>query len=280
MKAPRNRFSQGVGGATTINYKLQEQVLREVFATPKRLRKDRSRRLDTPPTSPALPPETAAKDRRPSTMQSFPSLKKKIDKEEGVVKVRGSLTSASSLDLRKIITTDPRNDSATIDESMKESSEKLRRRYSAGNMRDASEGSDKHSSDTDHEDQMFQMDEEPHKPHETGPRMDVTKSVVPTYAQARQNWAERCYEIERTKRSQQELNPPIMEESNGTTRAEWFLLIENLTKNMIRPCVLDLKMGTRQYGYELQSPDSLPSRLILMDRVHSSPEKRASQQKK
>ena len=123
------------------------------------------------------------------------------------------------------------------------------------------------------------MDEEQPRSHATSPPTDVTKSVVPTYAQARQNWAERCYEIERTKRSQQELNPPIMEEKNGTTRTEWFLLIENLTKNMIRPCVLDLKMGTRQYGYETPQHSSLYRR-ILTGRVHSSPKKRASQQQK
>ena len=253
MKAPRTQFSQGVGGATTINYKLQEQVLREVFAPTRRLRRDRSRRQDTPPTSPVLPAEVALKERRPSTMQSFPSLKKKIEVEESGLKARGSHASASSLDLRQVAATAPRNDPATINESTKESSEKLRRRHSAGNILDPSEESDKHSSDTDQEDQMFQMDEEQPKPPETIPTTEAAKSVVPTYAQARQNWAERCYEIERTKRSQQELNPPIIEENSGTTRTEWFLLIENLTKNMIRPCVLDLKMGTRQYGYELQS---------------------------
>jgi hypothetical protein len=219
-------------------------------------------------------------------MQSFPSLKKKVEEEAESpgLKPRTSHTSASSTNLRTVSTASIQHDNlATSQEQQSntnETGEKLRRRHSAGNIRDQSEESDKHDEDIyEHEDQIFPIDDTP--PSKKTP----VKSVVPTYAQARQNWAERCYEIERMKR-QEGLSPgsPMVAEkkkveSNGTTtRTEWFLLIENLTKNMIRPCVLDLKMGTRQYGY---SP--LPSiciHLCLYFSVHSSPEKRASQQKK
>lgn len=354
-KIPRNNNktsttnSGGVGGATTINYKLQEQVLREVFAPTKRTNGRRKRNQDpsspTTTTQTSSPPITSERERRPSTMQSFPSLRQKLEEDSaesaaGVtgagLKSRNSHASASYLDLRKVATTTIQRDilpSPSEDlnnETVGLGGEKLRRRYSAGNMREqrnnSAEESDKHDdtdADGDHEDHdMFPMDPETPASPTTIPttiqecrgvgssenkELAAVKIVIPTYAQARQNWAERCYEIERTKRMiHQEgggtiagLNAtsPIMEASNstttttdekvgnggagGTTRTEWFLLIENLTKNMIRPCVLDLKMGTRQYGYLFPFPLLFsPSTKFDSCSVHSSPEKRRSQQEK
>lgn len=45
-------------------------------------------------------------------------------------------------------------------------------------------------------------------------------------------------------------NPKEAQAANPGPRAVYFLLLEDLTADMGRPCVLDLKMGTRQYGVE------------------------------
>ncbi|EXJ84145.1 hypothetical protein A1O3_04812 [Capronia epimyces CBS 606.96] len=45
-------------------------------------------------------------------------------------------------------------------------------------------------------------------------------------------------------------NPKDAQSSSSGDRVVYFLLLEDLTSGMGRPCVLDLKMGTRQFGVE------------------------------
>ena len=199
-------------------------------------------------------------------MQSLPSLKKTVEDEGKQGLARGQ----SSLDLRKIATAVSSSRAETVDITPTEPSSTggttIRRRYSAGNLRDHSEEDEGKIPSEEDEHVTLKPLALPSQATEIAAKSGVSSadarrgSVVPTYAEARQNWAERCYQIERNKRIEEERK--VVDEGESSTRTEWFLLIENLTKNMIRPCVLDLKMGTRQYG------------------VHSSPEKRASQRKK
>ncbi|KAG5519438.1 hypothetical protein PMAC_002065 [Pneumocystis sp. 'macacae'] len=93
-----------------------------------------------------------------------------------------------------------------------------------------------------------------------------------SYIEAGINWSQRCFDLERAKRLKELQNQqaisitPIsgdfVDSLQDSTGIERFILIEDLASGMKRPCVLDLKMGTRQYG------------------VDASEKKRASQIKK
>jgi hypothetical protein len=94
-------------------------------------------------------------------MQSFPSLKKKV--EEEILKPKGH-NSASSLDLRKIATTTQTK--VDVKEETREGSlgDRLRRRYSADNMRAQTSDSDNHDEHDQEQEQeqegLFTMDED------------------------------------------------------------------------------------------------------------------------
>ncbi|KAI4200490.1 MAG: hypothetical protein LQ350_003860 [Teloschistes chrysophthalmus] len=283
-KTPTSRHVQSPSwGSTIVNTRLREQVLREVFSPPIIYRQyKQSRHANTLPrvkeTSDAA---QSAKGR--SSILSQDNSFSATSSSAGKKPTRRNSTQGKELDQiaqqaqahSKGAAPNDGLESATVQETATDSvpiplSRRIKRRHSGSGLRSKQDGvdSDKRGALEFHEDKGFGGEEDEDL---FSIEMDKSSPQAPPSTPAKTHDASKVNgadESDKSKgkavdaarsdgdqtvpgpaESQRPLNPEEAK-TQLDERTELFLLLEDLTAGMEKPCVLDLKMGTRQYGIE------------------------------